>query len=118
MHSLVAASKTRYRPDYSAAGAIQAQSVPSVQALDQPHVAHGAVAEHAQGFLIAGAIMRGFCLFETVEFGNDDPLLLAVLKSDRRGPAHDVTAAHRLDGGPGDLGVSGEFVRILDLTVA
>ena len=52
----------------------------SLQRRNDADVAHGAVAQGAQRFLVAGAVVAGDGLFKTGEFRDDDTFLQAGLR--------------------------------------
>ena len=52
-----------------------AGKVPLLQALNDADVPHGAVAERAQRFLVAGAVVAGDRLVEAWKPGDDEALL-------------------------------------------
>src|SRR3974390_2655497 len=70
-------------------------SVALVRPFDDADVAHGAVAERFQRFLVGGTVIGGDRFFDAGKFGDDDALLLSSFKSGRCGATHDVAGAER-----------------------
>src|SRR2546422_4893452 len=90
----------------------------STDAFAEAHVPLGGVAEHAQRFLVAGAVVRGDGALEAVEFHHHRALVDPVLVGLRRHAAYEEAPARRLHRGAGDLRVGGERRGILDRVVA
>src|ERR1700722_9389109 len=90
----------------------------SVQTLDDADVAHGAVAERFQRFLVAGTVIGGERLFDAGKFGNDDAFFLSGFESGRRTAAHDVAAAERCGRFRRHLRIGGELFWIGNRAVA
>src|SRR5690349_443487 len=88
-----------------------------LQALNDADVAHGAVAERAQGFLVAGAVVAGDRLVEAGEFGDDQPLFHPGFIGRARVAAAEIAHAERRERHGSELGIGGELRGVLDLAI-
>src|SRR5580700_10634013 len=77
-----------------------------LDALDNPHIALGALAEHLEGFPIAGAVMGRGRLRDAVEFDDHDALDEAGFVGLGRVAAREEAPATRLDCRTGELSVA------------
>src|SRR5262245_7134402 len=89
-----------------------------LQALNDADVAHGTVAERAQGFLVAGAVVAGDRLFEAGEFGDDQALLQPGFVGHARVTAAEIAHAERRERDGSELGVGGKLGGVLDLAIS
>src|SRR5688572_9118484 len=93
-------------------------SFPLLCTLDDANVALRPVAKRAQGLFVRRAFIGRDRLVEAWPLAHHGSLVETTLERLRRGAAHDELATHRLDRGAGELRVSREFLRILDLAIS
>src|SRR5262245_55915159 len=90
---------------------------PSLKAFDDPDIADGAVAERAQRFSVARAVVARNRLVETGKFGDHEALVQPGLESRARVAAAEVAHAERRKCNRRKLGIGGKLRRILDLAI-
>src|ERR1700756_3026609 len=88
-----------------------------LHALDDPQVTIGALAESLERFLVAGAVMRGGGLCDTVEFDDYGALQTPGLVGLRRGSARQKPPAGSLNRRAGELGVGRQRLRVRNRTI-
>lgn len=85
--------------------------------LDNAQFPVDGLAQYAKRFLIRRTIMRGDRLCDAVELNKNSSLTKAAFIDLRRDPAREEAPASRLKGGAGELGISGESLRVVNRTV-
>ena len=85
--------------------------------LDDAEIAHRAVAERLERFLIGGRVMRGDRLRDAVPFDNDGAFLLPGLVGHLRNAAGEKPGAAGGERGPGELGIGRDLGGVLDRTI-
>src|SRR5260221_13247126 len=89
----------------------------SLDPADDPNVAHGAVAERAQRFLVAGAVVPGDRFFEAGEFRHDQPLFQPGLEGRVGDAAAQIAHAKGRERNGSKLGIGGDLGGVLDLAI-
>jgi hypothetical protein len=85
-----------------------------VDAFDNAQVPISPLAQHAECFLVGGAVVCGDRLRDAVEFDQDGPLTQAALIGVGWSPARQETRAGLLQRGSRKLGIRGQRLRIVN----
>src|SRR5258707_13381685 len=89
----------------------------SLDPADDPNVAHGTVAERAQRFLVAGAVVPGDRFFEAGEFRHDQPLFQPGLEGRVGDAAAQIAHAKGRERNGSKLRIGGDLGGVLDLAI-